>query len=103
MPGESFFIIEDIPSNPVVAAITGIAVGTIEGCDFQIQLVQSPHIPSKDDTADALKILSVNSQGKATRKAVSFDLKATIILNESYVPRFMIATGTNKAALGNGN
>jgi hypothetical protein len=103
MPVKSFFIIEDIPSNPVVAAVTGIAVGTIEACDFQIQLVQRRNITSKDDTADALKILSANYQGKAARKAVSDDLTAIIMLKESYLTGFMIAGGTNKAVLGNGN
>src|SRR5215210_8406697 len=103
MPSKSFFIIKDIPSNPVVATVTGTAIGAIEGCDFQIQLVQRPNITSKDDTTDARKILSANSQGKAARKAVSDNLAAIIMLKESYVPGFIIATGTSKAVLGNGS
>ena len=103
MPGKSFFIIEDIPSDPVVAAVTGIAVGTIEGCDFQIQLVQRSNITSTDDAADALNILIANPHYQAARKAITDDLTAIIILKESYLSGFMIATGTNKAVLGNGN
>ena len=103
MPGKTFFIIEDIPSNPVVAAVAGIAIGAVEGCDFQIELVQCLNIASKNDTADALKILSANPEGKMARKAVSDNLTAIIMLKEIYAPRFLIATGASKALLGSGS
>ena len=101
MPNKTFFIIEDIPSNPVVATVAGIAIGAVEGCDFQIELVQRLSIASKNDTAYALEILSANSEGGMARKAVSDDLTAIVMLKEIYAPRFIIAFGASKAVLGN--
>jgi hypothetical protein len=103
MPSETFFIIEDIPSNPVVAAEASTAIGAIEGCDFKIQLVQLLNITSKNDIEDALKILSANSGGKLARKAVSDDLTAIIMFKESYASRFIITTGASEAVVGNGS
>jgi hypothetical protein len=103
MPSKTFFIIEDIPSNPVVAAVASTAIGAIEGCDFQIQLMKRPNIASKNETADPLKILSANSGGKLARKAVSDDLTAIIMFKESYAPRFIITTGASEAVVGNGS
>ncbi|HVG35622.1 MAG TPA: hypothetical protein VM911_21405 [Pyrinomonadaceae bacterium] len=103
MPGKTFFIIENIPSGPVAAAVTSTAIGAVEGCDFQIKLMQLLDIASKNDTEDALKNLSANSEGQMARKAVSDDLSAIIMLKESYVSRFIIATGASEAVLGYGS
>lgn len=103
MPGKTIFIIEDTPLSPVLAAVAGIATRTVERGDFKIQLVQRPNISGKNEIANALKILSANSQALAPGETVSDDLTATIVRKKSYVAGFLVATGTSKAVLSNGS
>ncbi|MDQ3472158.1 MAG: hypothetical protein M3447_00325 [Acidobacteriota bacterium] len=103
MPIEAFFIIEGAPPSPVFAAVAGTAAGAVEDRDFRLELVHRSNIASMNDPTDALKILSANWEGKEAHKAVAGDLAAITTFEESYPPRFIIATGAGKAVLGNGS
>jgi hypothetical protein len=102
VPEESVIVIENIPMNPVVAAIASPAAGAVEGRNFQIKLVQRFYIAGKNDVANTLKILCLDRVGKLTRKAVTDDLSSIARPKEFYETCFMLALSAYKAVLGNG-
>ena len=102
MPIEALFIIENAPPGPVFTTVAGAAGGTVENCHFHLELMQRSNITSKNETANALKILRVNWGSKEAHKTMSTDLAAIAALKEGYPPGFLIASGASKAVLGYG-
>jgi hypothetical protein len=101
VPDKPFFVIKDIPRDPMLLAVTGRAIGTVEGCNLKIELVQRLNIATQNDTADALKVFNANAESRTARKAIADDLCATVF-KERYTPRLIIASGASKDVPGSG-
>jgi len=74
MPKESVIIVEDIPMNPVLAAIASVTRRTEERCDLKVEIVDCPYIARFDNAANPFKLVRFNSISKFAREALAYNL-----------------------------